>query len=144
MNALLDELKAIFDSELGLLKGEKAKIYLHKNAVPKFCKARPVPYALKQKVENELDRMINSGILEPVEISDWASPVVPVRKSDNSIRLCGDYKTTVSPASKLDSFPIPKVDDLFAEMADCAKFSKLDLKHAYQQMELEDNSKSIL
>ena len=106
--------------------------------------ARPVPDALKQKVENELDCMINSGISEPVEISDWATPVVPVRKPDNSIRLCGDYKTTVKPASKLDSFHIPKVDDLFAEMADCVKFSKLDLKHVYQQMELEDNSKSIL
>ena len=144
MNPLLDEFKEIFDSELGLLEGEKAKIYLHKNAVPRFCKARPVPYALKQKVENELDRMINSGILKPVEISDWATPIVPVRKPDNSIRLCGDYKTTVNPASKLDSFPIPKIDDLFAEMADCVTFSKLDLKHTYQQMELEHNLKSIL
>ena len=77
-------------------------------------------------------------------MSDWATPVVPVRKPDNSIRLCGDYKTTVNQASKLDNYPIPKIDELCAEMAGCNMFSKLDLRHAYQQMELDENSKNIL
>ena len=86
--------------------------------------------------------MINSRILEPMEISNWATPIVPVRKPD-TIRLCGNNKTTVNPASKLDSLPIPKVDDLFPEMAGCVKFSKFDLKHAYQQMELEEDSKNV-
>ena len=141
---LMQEFDDIFGNDLGLLKGEKAKIYLNDNAIPKFCKARTVPYALKQKVECELERMIHAGILEPVDVSDWATPIVPVRKPDNSVRLCGDYKITVNQASKLDNYPIPKIDDLFSEMSGCVVFSKLDLKHAYQQMELDEDSKHIL
>ena len=38
--------------------------------------ARPLPYAMKAKVDVELDRLIEEGILEPVEFSEWASPVV--------------------------------------------------------------------
>ena len=48
----LEEFEEIFGSDLGILKGEKAKIYLKDNVKPKFCKACPVPYALKQKIEN--------------------------------------------------------------------------------------------
>ena len=49
LNDLLTEFEEIFGSDLGLLKGEKAKIHLKENAQPKFCKARPIPYAQKQK-----------------------------------------------------------------------------------------------
>ena len=88
--------------------------------------------------------MVDLGILEPVEVSDWATTVVPVKKSDDTIRLCGDYKTTVNQASKLDCYPIPKAEDLFAEMNNCEIFSKLDLRHAYQQMQLDEPSRNIL
>ena len=108
LNKLLEEFAEIFGPELGLLKGEKANIYLNENAVTKFCKARPVPYALKQKVEMELERMINLGILEPMEVSDWATPVVPVKKPDDTIRLCGDYKTTINSSVQIRQLPHTK------------------------------------
>lgn len=52
----------VFKDELGTLKGTKAKIYVDANAKPKFCKARSVTYALRDKIEHELDRLINEGI----------------------------------------------------------------------------------
>ena len=145
LNVLLTEFEEIFGSDLDLLKGEKAnKIHLKENAQPKFCKARPIPYAQKQKVETELDRLVREGILNPVDVSEWATPIAPIKKADNSLRLCGDYKITVNRESKLDHYPIPKVEDLFAEMAGCTTFTKLDLSHAYQQIELEDESQEYL
>ena len=60
------------------------------------------------------------------------------------MRLCGDYKITVNKESKLDNYPVPTVDDVSAQMSWCVKFSKLDLTHAYQQMELEEESKHLL
>ncbi|XP_073962884.1 uncharacterized protein [Choristoneura fumiferana] len=61
-------------------------IVLKEGATPKFCKARPLPFAIKDKVEAELERLVEVGILEPVNHSDYATPIVPVPKSNGSIR----------------------------------------------------------
>ena len=52
-----DRHKAVFKDELGELKGSQAKIYVNPEAQPHFHKARPVPFALKIKVEQELERL---------------------------------------------------------------------------------------
>ena len=59
--------------------------------------ARSVPYAMHEKVEAELDRLVAEGTLVPVEYSDWVTPIVAVVKSDRkSIRICSDFKGTVN------------------------------------------------
>ena len=108
---------------------------------PQFHKARPVPFALKEKVEEELKRLQREEIVQPVQFSDWAAPIVPVVKQDGSVRICGDYRLTVNRASKLDSYPLPRVEDLFAAMAGGKQYTELDLQHAYQQLVLDDDSK---
>ena len=56
-------------------------------------------------------------------------------KSDKtSVRICGDFKLTVNQVSKLDRYPIPKIEDLFAQLAGGKSFTKLDLSQAYQQL----------
>ena len=42
---------------------------------------------------------------------------MPVEKSDGSIQICGDYKVTVNREAKLDKYPIPNIDDVFARLA---------------------------
>ena len=61
-----------------------------------LCKSRSVPFALKESLGKELDRLEEQGILRRVNHSDWAASVVPVPKVDGSLRLCGDYKVTVN------------------------------------------------
>ena len=56
----------MFHEELGTFSGPKAKIYVADDASPKYCKARPVPYALREKVEKELERLQEEGTIEPV------------------------------------------------------------------------------
>ena len=48
-----------------------------------------VPYALKEAIEKDLERL---GVVEPIRHSEWAAPIVPVPKADGSVRICGDYK----------------------------------------------------
>ena len=74
--------------------------------MPKFCKARPVPYALKGQVEEELVTLTREGILEPVEMAEWAAPIVPVVKTDKKIRICGDFWLTINLALEVDRYPI--------------------------------------
>ena len=91
------------------MKDIKAKIYVEENGIPKFCRARRVPYALRQKVSQELERLEKNGVIEPVQFSEWAAPVVPVVKSDGSIRICGDYKQTTNSVARADAYPLPRV-----------------------------------
>ena len=56
-------------------------------------KARPVASAMKEKIEKELKRLTSLGILEPIQFSEWTSPIIPVLKSDRSVRICGDFKS---------------------------------------------------
>ena len=105
----------MFHEELGTPQGLEAKIYVDPTARPVFYKACSVPYsyAMKVKVEEELERLVKQGILEPVEFAEWAAPIVPVVKSDkSSVRICGDFKLTVNKASKLDQCQIPRIEDL--------------------------------
>lgn len=55
--------KNVFDKRLGTIKGFKEDIKLQDGAKPVFCKARPVSYALRQKVEEELDRLESLGVV---------------------------------------------------------------------------------
>ncbi|CAG2192232.1 unnamed protein product [Mytilus edulis] len=141
LNVILEANKEVFKDELGTVKGMKAKIYVDESAVPKYFKARPLPYALKDKVEMELERLEKEGQIQQVEFSDWAAPIVPVVKENGSIRICGDYKVTVNAVSKLDNYPIPKTEDLYATLGGGQEYTKLDLNQAYQQIELDEDSK---
>ena len=68
----------IFKTELRTVKGVTAKLHLKDNVKPVFQKARPVPYALHPAVEKQLKKMEDEGIIEPVEVSNWATPIVCV------------------------------------------------------------------
>ena len=136
MQNILAKHQNVFWEGLGHLRGYHAKIHVEQEAVPKFMKAHPVAYAMKEK-----NRLTLLGILEPIQFSEWASPIVPVLKSDRSVRICGDFKVTLNSASKLDCHLIPRIEDLFATLGGGKLFSKLEMSQAYQQVELDDVSK---
>ena len=77
-------------------------------------------------------------------MSEWAAPIVPVLKTDGSIRICGDYKITINRTAKPDMYPLTRVEDLFATLSEGKSFTKLDLAEAYQQIPLEETSKQYV
>ena len=81
------------------------------------------------------------GILEKVDYSQWAVPIVAVPKKDGKIRLCGDYKVNVNKSLEVDQYLLPKPANLFATLAGSQKFTKLDLSQAYQQLLLDEDSR---
>ena len=141
---ILAEHPNLFKPGLGKIDGLSAKLYVKPSAQPKFCRARPAPFAIREKVEQKIDRQVEEGILEPVKFSEWATPVVPIIKKDGSVRLCGDYKVTVNQATETDTYPLPRIGDMLASLAGGTAFSKLDLAHAYQQVVLSDESKDLV
>ena len=144
LQAVLKKHASLFSPGVGAIKDVKVHLTLKPNAVPKFFKARPVPYALREKVDEELDRLLDKGIIEPVKTSVWAAPVVPVLKRDGKVRICGDFKLTVNAATELEQYPLPKIEDLFAQLSGGEAFSKLDLQDAYCQFELDEESQELV
>ena len=143
LNEILETHSSVFQEGLGKVEGVKAKIYIAPSEKPRYLKARPVAYALREKIELELDRLVKEGTIEPVEFSEWATPIVPIVKEDGTIRICGDYKQTINQAAKLENYPIPKIEDLYATLGEGKEFTKLDLSQAYQQLELDEESKGF-
>ena len=99
----------MFSDSLGLLQDVAAKLYVNTKAAPNFLRARPVPYQLKDKIEVELKRLQELGIITPVQHSEWAAPIVPIMKRDGSIRLCSDYKVTVNRVLTPDNYHYHKL-----------------------------------
>lgn len=119
-------------------------IELKDGALPKFLKCRNIPFALKEDVVTELNRLKQLGILEPTQYSEWATPIVVVRKKDGSLRICGDYRSTVNQAVKSNVYPLPTSKELFAKLGKGRFFSKLDLAQAYQQLVVDDTTAELL
>ena len=72
------------------------------------------------------------------------SSAVPVLKRDGSVRVCGDYKVTVNKSLQKEVYPLPTPEDLFTKLEGGVWFAKLDLSHAYQQVELDEESQELL
>ena len=145
LEELISKHETLFEDGLGMLRNFHAKIYVDPDVRPKFFKPRPIPYVFREKVEDELNRLTTLWIIEPLQFSEWAAPIVPVLKSDgNSIRICGDYSVTVNKASKLECYPIPKIDDLLTSLMGGIVFTKLDMSQAYQQLVLDESSKQYV
>ncbi|CAC5421299.1 unnamed protein product [Mytilus coruscus] len=93
---------------------------------------RRVPLAKILEAEAEMAKMAEQGIIEP-STSPWCSPVVILRKKDDSIRFCIDYRL-LKHHTILDSHLLPRIDDtLDGALAGSKWYSTLDLKSGYHQ-----------
>ena len=148
VKTIKDKYPDVFSGKLGCLKDFKVHIPLPDNIQPRFIKARTVPFALRERMDKELDKLEEQGVWAKVEYSRWAAPIVPVEKDPKNpggpIRICGDYKMTVNRVAPCDNYPIPNTNEQLASLAGGEKFSKLNLSQAYQQLELDEASRELL
>ncbi|XP_064214102.1 uncharacterized protein LOC135266773 [Tribolium castaneum] len=141
LNLTLEEFKDVVSTKLGRVPNYEYSFKLvEPNTQPIFLKPRAVPYALRGKVESELDRLEQLQIIEKVTHSTWGTPIVPVVKKDGTIRLCADYKTTLNRVIEEDRYPIPKIEDIFNKMRGGKYFCTLDIQKAYLHMPVDEES----
>lgn len=133
LREVLDKYSEVFREELGTLKDIKASIIVKPDVPPKFCKHRPLPFAMKERVEKELRRLEEANIVSPVKHSVWAAPIVLVEKRDMSLRLCGDYKVSANQTVETETNPLLRLEELLATLSGGKVFSKIDLAAAYQR-----------
>ena len=97
LNNILQRYHSVFEDGLGTMKKFQAELHLKDHSCkPVFKRARLVPFALREALEHELDRLESEGVIEKVNHSSWASPIVVVPKGDGKLRICGDFKVSDS------------------------------------------------
>ena len=109
--SFIESLKSssVFDPGVEEVVGYEDSLDLKSDARPKFCKARQVPFAIKDSLGEAIDKLVEQRLWKPVEHSEYASPVVPIIKDNGSIRICGDYKSTLNPNLDTAVYPLPTI-----------------------------------
>ena len=95
-------------------------------------------------VERDLERQIHNGVLQRVEYSELATPIVVVPKPSKAVRICGDFSVTVNPQLKINQYPLLRPEELFATLNGGEQFTKLDFSEAYLQLELDEKSQQFM
>ena len=125
------------------LKGTLVTLDIDVTVKPVAMKHRRIPFHLRSKVENEINRLLDAEVIEIVaEPTGWVSPVVIGNKQNGDIRLCVDM-TEPNKCIKRIHHVIPTIDDIKYKVNGAVYFSKIDLNKGYHQLELEPNSRNI-
>lgn len=106
---------------------------------------RSRPYRISHKerevISNQIQEMLQNEIIRPSH-SPWASPVVLVKKKDNKMRFCVDYRKLNS-VTKKSTYPMTNIDDILMYLGGAKYFSTLDLFSGYWQVGIEEESKQF-
>ncbi|CAO4363315.1 unnamed protein product [Caenorhabditis nigoni] len=140
---LKEKFPEVFAEGLGRCTKEKAVLTVDKDTSPVYRPKRPVSFEAREVVEKELDRLESMGVLKKVNHSKWAAPLVCVKKAGGDLRVCADFKTGLNNALQDEDHPIPVPEDIFASLNGGRFFSTVDLKDAYLQVELTEESKEL-
>ena len=111
------------------------QIVLKPKAKPFKLKPYRYPHSHKTEIEKQVAKMLSNGIIIH-STSPFASPVILVRKKDNSWRLCIDYRK-LNDLTVKNSFSIPNIDELLDELHGAKYMSKLNLRAGYHQLRVK-------
>ena len=99
------------------------------------------PEMAKKVIADMLEDMEAKDIIEP-STAAWLSPIVLVRKPDNSQRMCLDYRK-VNDHLQVDIHPLPRLEELVESASGNQFYTSLDMKEAYYQLELDEESRDV-
>ncbi|XP_055628651.1 uncharacterized protein LOC129770061 isoform X2 [Toxorhynchites rutilus septentrionalis] len=125
------------------IRGVKIHIPVDMSVEPVAQRFRRLPFATLQRVDGKLKELLSKDIIERVvEPSRWVSPMVVVVKDSGDIRLCIDMRK-VNKAILRETHPLPTIEDVRWKLNGALFFSRLDIKDAFYQLELDDGSKPL-
>lgn len=138
------EFPDLFSDKPGHVTEFQPKIELKQNAKTVFRPKRPVPHAVQGLVETELQRLTDMDVIKKIEYSEYAAPIVVVRKPGGKIRICGDYSTGLNDQLESCIYPQPTIEEIFTRLSGSVIFSKVDLSDAFHQIEVHEDSRKLL
>ena len=150
-NTLKGNLQEIIGSKapvfkgIGKLKDYTVKLRYDSSVKPVAEPPRRIPYHLKSRVEETITDMINQKVIEelpPGQQTPWISNIVIAPKDDGNIRVTLDAKN-LNKALLSSNYPIPRPEDIKAQLSGKKVFSKIDLKSAFWQLEIAEEARNL-
>ena len=136
---LLEEYQDILTSNPGKTSLDEHRIEVTTDQ-PVRTKAYPLPYAVRELIQKEVNEMLRMGIIEPSN-SAYSSSVVMVKKKDGSNQFCVDYRK-LNAVTKFDNEPIGDLEALMVKLRNDKFFTKIDMSKGYWQIPMEEGSKA--
>lgn len=135
-----DPLFLLEEGELGTIQTPPAEISIS-NPHPVRAPMYRYPETAKQVIGDMLEDMETRGIIEK-STAAWLSPIVLVNKPDGTKRMCLDFRQ-VNTHLATDIYPLPRLDELVEQASGNKYYTTLDLKEAYFQITLHENSRDL-
>lgn len=131
---ILDEYGDVFQEPTNMPPGRVLdhRIDLTPGATPTFRTMYRMSAAEQQEVQAQVTELLKKGFVKPSQ-SQFAAPILFVRKKDGTLRMCIDYRA-LNKVTVRNRYPLPRMDELFDRFNGASVFSKLDLCSGYQQV----------
>ena len=116
-------------------RGRRLFLNLQPDHKPIATKSRKFNDCNKTFIKNEVSHLLKEGIIE-ASLSPWRAQILVTKDDRHKRRMVVDYLQTVNRYTLLDAYPLPKIDEIIAQIAKGSVHSTLDLKSAYYQIPL--------
>ena len=140
---ILNKYSTVFEGQ-GKLNNQQIGLHIRDDVKPVIQPQRRIPYHMRKEVSQEVQKLLEQDIIEEVvnQPTPWISPIVCTPQKDGGTRICVDMREA-NQAIERERHVMPTLQDFKAEVNGSKFFSKLDLKQAYHQLELEPESRFI-
>lgn len=127
------------ENRLGRTTLLEHEIILREDAKPRRQPIYKCSPTIQAEMDREIERYKKLDAIEECS-SEWANPLVPVRKSNGKLRVCLDSRR-INALTKKDSYPMRDMRGIFHRLGSAKFFSVIDLKDAYFQIPLKEESR---
>jgi hypothetical protein len=134
---------SVFSGKISKLKDHLVKLHIKPEVKPIRQRNRPASFHLREGIGKAIQTMLDNDVIESMNgATPWVSPIVPIVKENGDIRVCTDAKL-LNTAIEREVHNCPTVDEIALELNEAKIISKLDLKAAYNQLELHPDNRDI-
>ena len=134
---------------IGKIPNIGASLHVKENPTPAYARPRPVPHALLPLVERELDHLEKFDVIEKVNASEWAHPVVIALRgkgdtSNKRARICGDFKIGLNRFLTIDDHPLKNIRHALDNIGVGKRFTVLDISNAFLHMPIREEDRKYV
>jgi Reverse transcriptase (RNA-dependent DNA polymerase) len=140
LKALLYKFEHLFDGTLGDWKTDPINFKLKEGAKPFQLAPFSVPKIHEDTLKKEIQRLCDLGVLKPQEASEYQSPSFIIPKKNGTVRVVSDYRVL---NSKLQRFPIPKIQDILTSLNGFTFATSIDLNMGYYTIRLTPQAQKL-